>query len=276
MDDTILKLGPGLRLLGHAVTIALCLVIILPMLLVVGTAFKPAGEIYSINPWPVQPTLENFARVFDASFGVYLWNSLGTTIIRVSGQIVLAVFAAYGLTRWEFAGRNAVFALVLGALMVPHMLTMIPIYLMISKLGWFDSWTALIIPNLAFPFGVFLLRQHMLSFPKDLLEAAAIDGAGPFKVLWSIVVPNLWPALAALVIVGFVETWNEYFWPLLVTDSDHARTIQLGIRRFLESDGGESYGPLMAGVTLASLPVLALFFVLQRRVMDTFVSSGLK
>ena len=276
MDDTILKLGPGLRLLGHAVAIALCLVIILPMLLVVGTAFKPAGEIYSIIPWPVQPTLENFARVFDASFGVYLWNSLGTTLIRVSGQIVLAVFAAYGLTRWEFAGRNAVFALVLGALMVPHTLTMIPIYLMIGKLGWFDSWTALIIPNLAFPFGVFLLRQHMLSFPKDLLEAAAIDGAGPFKVLWSIVVPNLWPALAALVIVGFVETWNEYFWPLLVTDSDHARTIQLGIRRFLESDGGESYGPLMAGVTLASLPVLALFFVLQRRVMDTFVSSGLK
>ena len=276
MDDTILKLGPGLRLLGHAVAIALCLVIILPMLLVVGTAFKPAGEIYSINPWPVQPTLENFARVFDASFGVYLWNSLGTTALRVSGQIVLAVFAAYGLTRWEFAGRNAVFALVLAALMVPHTLTMIPIYLMIGKLGWFDSWTALIIPNLAFPFGVFLLRQHMLSFPKDLLEAAAIDGAGPFKALWSIVVPNLWPALAALVIVGFVETWNEYFWPLLVTDLDHARTIQLGIRRFLESDGGESYGPLMAGVTLASLPVLALFFVLQRRVMDTFVSSGLK
>ena len=276
MDDAILKLGPASRRCGHVVTIALCLAIILPMLLVVGTAFKPAGEIYSIRPWPLQPTLENFARVFDASFGVYLWNSLGTTVLRVSGQIILAVLAAYGLTRWEFSGRNVVFAAILVALMVPHTLTMIPIYLMISKLGWFDSWWALIVPNLAFPFGVFLLRQHMLSFPKDLLEAAEIDGAGPFKALWSIVVPNLWPALAALLIVGFVETWNEYFWPLLVTDSDHARTIQLGIRRFLESDGGESYGPLMAGVMLASLPVLALFFVLQRRVMDTFVSSGLK
>jgi ABC-type glycerol-3-phosphate transport system permease component len=276
MDEATLKLGPGLRWFGHVATTVLCLVIILPMLLVVGTAFKPASEIYSITPWPVQPTLSNFARVFDASFGIYLWNSLGTTVLRVAGQIVLAVFAAYGLTRWEFRGRNAVFAAVLAALMVPHTLTMIPIYLMISKLGWFDSWTALIIPNLAFPFGVFLLRQHMLSFPKDLLEAAEIDGAGPFKALWSIVVPNLWPALAALLIVGFVETWNEYFWPLLVTDSDHARTIQLGIRRFLESDGGESYGPLMAGVTLASLPVLALFFVLQRKVMDTFVTSGLK
>jgi ABC-type glycerol-3-phosphate transport system permease component len=276
MDDAILKLRPGLRWIGHVATVTLCLAIILPMLLVVGTAFKPADEIYSISPWPLHPTLENFARVFDAAFGVYLWNSLGTTVLRVSGQIVLAVLAAYGLTRWTFAGRDIVFAVILAALMVPHMLTMIPIYLMIGKLGWFDSWTALIVPNLAFPFGVFLLRQHMLSFPKDLLEAAEIDGAGPLKALWSIVVPNLWPALAALLIVGFVETWNEYFWPLLVTDSDHARTIQLGIRRFLESDGGESYGPLMAGVTLASLPVLALFFVLQRRVMDTFVSSGLK
>jgi ABC-type glycerol-3-phosphate transport system permease component len=276
MDNAILKLGPGLRWIGHVATVTLCLAIILPMLLVVGTAFKPADEIYSISPWPVHPTLQNFARVFDASFGIYLWNSLGTTVLRVSGQIVLAVLAAYGLTRWTFAGRDIVFAVVLAALMVPHMLTMIPIYLMIGKLGWFDSWTALIVPNLAFPFGVFLLRQHMLSFPKDLLEAAEIDGAGPLKALWSIVVPNLWPALAALLIVGFVETWNEYFWPLLVTDSDHARTIQLGMRRFLESDGGESYGPLMAGVTLASLPVLALFFVLQRRVMDTFVTSGLK
>src|SRR5262249_61197351 len=115
-----------------------------------------------------------------------------------------------------------------------------------------------------------------LSFPRDLFEAAAIDGAGPLKALWSIVIPNLWPAIAALIIVGFVETWNEYFWPLLVTDSDQARTIQLGIRRFLESDGGESYGPLMAGVTLASLPVLALFFVLQRRAVGTLRPSAVE
>src|SRR5580698_206100 len=114
MDEAFLKFGPGMRLLGHLVLIALSLVVILPMLLVVGTAFKPASEIYSISPWPTQPTLENFARMFDASFGLYLWNSLGTTVLRVSGQIVLAVLAAYGLTRWEFKGREVVFALVLG------------------------------------------------------------------------------------------------------------------------------------------------------------------
>lgn len=275
-ERPIIAFGPVLRIAGHAMLVLLCIVTLLPMLLVVGTAFKPPGEIYSISPWPVQPTLENFARIFHGSFGIYLWNTFATTVLRVTGQVVIAVLAAYAFARWEFWGRDALFACVLAALMVPHTLTMIPIYLMIADLGWFDTWTALVVPNLAFPFGVFLLRQHMLSFPKELLEAAAVDGAGPFKALWSIVIPNIGPAIAGLVIVAVIETWNEYFWPLLVTDSDHMRTIQLGIRRFLESEGGESFGALMAGVTLASMPVLILFFVLQRRVMQTFVDSGIK
>jgi multiple sugar transport system permease protein/sn-glycerol 3-phosphate transport system permease protein len=275
-DRPVVTFGPALRFAGHLMLVSLCVVTLVPMLLVVGTAFKPASEIYSISPWPVQPTLENFARIFQGPFGIYLWNSFGTTVLRVTGQIVIAILAAYAFARWEFRGRDLLFACVLGSLMVPHTLTMIPIYLMIAELGWFDTWTALIVPNLAFPFGVFLLRQHMLSFPKELIEAAAVDGAGPFKVLWSIILPNLSPAIAGLVIVAVIETWNEYFWPLLVTDSDRMRTVQLGIRRFLESDGGESFGPLMAGVTTASLPVLILFFILQRRVMQTFVSSGIK
>ena len=253
----------------------LCVVTLLPMLLVVGTAFKPVDEIYSISPWPVRPTLENFARIFEGPFAIYLWNSFGTTVLRIAGQIIIAILAAYAFARWEFRGRDVLFACVLGALMVPHTLTMIPIYLIIAELGWFDTWTALIVPNLAFPFGVFLLRQHILSFPKELLEAAAVDGAGPFKALRSIVIPNLGPAIAG---PGDRRRDRdlERFWPLLVTDSDRMRTIQLGIRRFLESDGGENYGPLMAGVTVASLPVLILFFILQRRVMQTFVSSGIK
>lgn len=275
-DRPIVAFGPAFRIAGHLLLGLLCIVTLLPMLLVVGTAFKPVDEIYSISPWPVRPTLENFARIFEGAFATYLWNSFGTTVLRVTGQIIIAILAAYAFARWEFWGRDVLFACVLGALMVPHTLTMIPIYLMIAELGWFDTWTALIVPNLAFPFGVFLLRQHILSFPKELLEAAAVDGAGPFKALWSIVIPNLGPAIAGLVIVAVIETWNEYFWPLLVTDSDRMRTIQLGIRRFLESDGGENYGPLMAGVTVASLPVLILFFILQRRVMQTFVSSGIK
>ncbi len=264
------------RIAGHALLLLLCALTLLPMLLVIGTALKPANELFDPLPWPVKPTFENFERIFAASFGTYLWNSIGTTVLRVGGQLTFAILAAYAFARWTFPLRGVLFAAVLAAMMIPHSLTMIPIYLMIAQLGWFDSWAALIIPNLAFPFGVFLLRQHFLGFPRDLLDAATADGAGPFTTLWKIVLPNMGPALAGLTIVAFIDCWNEYFWPLLVTDSEQSRTIQIAVRRFLDSEGADSFGPLMAGVTLASMPALALFFVLQRRVMETFVSTGLK
>ncbi|MGL5114031.1 MAG: carbohydrate ABC transporter permease [Beijerinckiaceae bacterium] len=264
------------RVVGHSLTGLLAVLMLAPMLLVVFAAFKPEPEIYSVTPWPTTPTLANFRRLFAVSFDVYLWNSIGTTFLRVSGQIVIAVLAAYAFARFSFRGRDVLFALVLGALMIPHTLTMIPIYIMVVELGWFDTWAALIIPNLAFPFGVFLLRQHMMQFPKPLLDAARADGAGHWRTLWRIVLPNMGPALAGLTIIAFIECWNEYFWPLLVTDSERMRTIQIGIRRFLDSEGVDSFGPLMAGVTLASLPALLIFFFLQRRVMDTFVSSGIR
>lgn len=272
----MVRLSPTSRFIGHLTTGTLALAVLLPMLLVSLTAFKPAPEVYSAWPWPTAPTLDNFRRLFEVSFGHYLWNSFGTTVLRVSGQVLVAILAAYAFAYFTFPARNLLFALVLGALMIPHALTMVPIYIMVVELGWFDSWAALIIPNLAFPFGVFLLRQHMMQFPKPLLDAARADGASHWTILWRIVVPNIGPAIAGLIIVAFIECWNEYFWPLLVTDSDAMRTIQIGIRRFLDSEGVDSFGPLMAGVTLASLPALLVFFVLQRRVMDTFVSSGLR
>jgi multiple sugar transport system permease protein/sn-glycerol 3-phosphate transport system permease protein len=272
----MVRLSATSRAIGHGVTGVLCALILIPMALVALTSFKPQPEVYSALPWPTEPTLDNFRRLFAVSFDVYLWNSFGTTILRVTGQVLVAILAAYAFARFEFRFRGLLFSLVLGALMIPHSLTMIPIYIMVVELGWFDSWAALIIPNLAFPFGVFLLRQHMMQFPKPLIDAARADGASHWTILWRIIVPNMGPAIAGLVIVAFIECWNEYFWPLLVTDSDHMRTIQIGIRRFLDSEGVDSFGPLMAGVTLASLPALLVFFVLQRRVMDTFVSSGIR
>lgn len=270
----MLPLPLAARVLGHAMMLALVVVMLGPMLLVLGTAFKPANEVYSILPFPLQPTLDNFRRLFEVSFDVYLVNSTIVTVLRVAGQVLIAICAAYAFARWKFPGREALFSLVLAALMVPHSLTMIPIYLMVAKLDWFDTYAALIVPNLAYPFGVFLLRQHMLALPRDLFEAATMDGAGHFRALWDIVVPNIRPAIAALVIVASIETWNEYFWPLLVTDKESMRTIQLGIRRFLDGEGADSFGPLMAGVSLASLPALLLFFVLQRQVMGAFLSGS--
>ena len=175
----------------------------------------------------------------------------------------------------SFRGRDTLFTLVIGAMMIPQVLTMLPIYIMMAQLGWFDTWWALIVPNLATPIAVFLLRQHIMSFPTELMDAAEMDGAGHWTTLWRVIVPNLGPALAALTIIIFIESWNEYFWPLLVTESPQSRTIQIGLREFLQ-EGMSDYGALMAGIIVASIPAIAVFLFFQRRVMDTFVSSGLK
>jgi ABC-type glycerol-3-phosphate transport system permease component len=265
------------RAIGHLVLVLLCISVLLPAVVAVGTAFKPENEVFDLQPWPDHPTLDNFIRLFARTqFHLYLWNSCGTTALRVGGQLLLAVLSAYAFARWAFPGRDVLFGLVLCAMMIPHTLTMIPIYIMVAELDWFDTWQGLIVPNLAMPFGVFLLRQHFKSFPRELFDAAELDGAGHWRALRQVVVPNSKPVLAALAIILFIDCWNEYFWPLLVTDSPEARTVQIGIREFIDSDFGIDYGALMAGVTLASLPALAVFFFFQRQVMDTFLASGIK
>ena len=271
----MLPLPPAARAGAHILLLTLGLAVLAPMLMVLGTAFKGAGEAFSPVPWPLDPTFANFRTVLvETPFLTYLGNSVATTFLRVAGQLLFALLAAYAFARWRFAGRDFLFALVLGAMMIPHQLTVIPIYRLIADLGWFDSWAGLVVPNLAAPFGAFLLRQHLLSFPPSLYEAAELDGAGPLRALWHVVVPALRPALAALAIFLFIECWNEYFWPLLVAPSPEARTLQVGMRAFLEEEYA-NYGALMAGVTLAGLPALVFFLALQRQVMQTFTSSGL-
>lgn len=271
----MLRLSLTNRAIGHALTVLLCMLILTPLVLSVLIGFKPQEEIYAPVPWPVRATLENYAAIFSGPFPVYFWNSAGTTLLRVAGQTLLAIPAAYAFARWTFRGRDTLFGLVLASLMVSHILTMLPIYVLLADLGWLDTWAAIIVPNLAFPFGVFLLRQHMLAFPRALIHAAIVDGASNWRILWKIVVPNLLPAIAGLAIVAFIESWNEYFWPLLVTSSDDMATLQIGLRRAADAENVR-YGPLMAGVTVVSLPALFAFFMLQRLVMNSFIGAGVK
>lgn len=273
----MLTLSRPMAALAHVVLAVLALSILTPLFLVLSASFKPPSEIYGGYPWPVAPTFDNYTRVFDkVPFGLYLWNSFATTVLRVGGQLIVAFFAAYAFARYRFPGSAVLFGLTLAAMMIPHQLVFLPLYLLISDLGWFDTWTALIVPNLAAPLAVFLLRQHIMSFPRELFDAAAIDGAGDLQTMWTVVLPNLRPVLTALAIVLFVECWNEYFWPLLVTESPQAMTAQIGIRRFMDAERGDDIGPLMAGVVLVSLPVLVAFALFQRRIMQTFLSTGIK
>jgi ABC-type glycerol-3-phosphate transport system permease component len=272
-----LILTPPWRAVGNILLLLASFSIVVPLLLVIATSLKPSSEIHGGLPWPQSPTGGNYVAVFDKiPLGLYFWNSIGTTTLRVGGQLVIALLAAYAFARFAFRGRELIFALTLGAMMLPHSLTFLPTYLMISWLGWFDTWWGLIVPNLAAPVGVFLLRQHMLAFPRDLLDAASIDGAGPWRALWLVILPNIQPALAAVAILLFIDCWNEYFWPLVITESERAMTVQIGIRRFLDAERGDELGPLMAGVVLVSLPAMAVFLWFQRRILETFVSAGLK
>jgi len=272
-----MELSRSWRAVGHLVLLILCISVAAPIAVVLATAFKPPNEVFQATLIPAAPTLGNFATLFSkAEFGAYIWNSTDTTALRVGGQLLFATLAAYAFARFRFAGRDLIFAVVLGAMMIPQVLTMIPIYILIARIGWFDTWWALVVPNLAMPFAVFLLRQHMLTFPRDLLDAAEMDGAGPWRQLWLVVLPNLTPALSALTIILFIDCWNEYFWPLLVTETANSRTLQIGLREFLEEEGYSDYGALMAGVTLASIPAVAIFLFFQRQVMNTFVASGIR
>jgi multiple sugar transport system permease protein/sn-glycerol 3-phosphate transport system permease protein len=264
-------------ILGHLLLAVAALSVLAPLLLVLLTSLKPPTEIYSTSLLPQNPTLENYRDVFDEmAFGRYLWNSVATTVLRVAGQIAVAILAAYAFARFRFPFRGTLFALVIVAMMIPQQLISLPIYFLVNGLGWFDSWTGLIVPNLAMPLAVFLLRQHMLSFPPEIFDAAAMDGAGELRILRSILLPNLKPVLAALLVMLFVDCWNEYFWPLVISETDATTTVQIGIRRFLDTDQGDRLGPLMAGVTLASLPALAVFLIFQRWIIQTFVSTGVK
>ncbi len=262
---------------GHVICLMVSLAVLVPLLLVVGTSLKPDNEIFSANPLPMQPTLASYVSVLTQSdYPRFFWNSVATTALRVAGQLLLCVLAAYAFARFTFRGRETLFLLMLGAMMIPPQLTVIPNYILMANLGWFDTYQGLIIPNLAMPFGVFLLRQHLLAFPRELYDAAEIDGAEHWQALWLVVIPNLRPALAALTIVLFIDCWNEYFWPLIVTETPASQTLQIGLRRLMQEEFGTSYNTLMAAVTLASLPALAVFFALQRQVLESFAASGIK
>jgi ABC-type glycerol-3-phosphate transport system permease component len=273
-EAAALAVPRGWRIAFHAMLSLLALAVILPLAIVLGAAFKPASEMFSAQPWPDTPTLANFRAILtETEFALYAWNSLATTVLRVLGQLFIALCAAYAFARFEFRGRDLLFVFVLGAMLIPHQLTVVPTYILIAWLGWFDTWTALIVPNLATPFGALLIRQHLLSIPKPMFEAAALDGAGHFRILWDIALPMLLPVMSALAIVLFLECWNEYFWPLLVAPDPASRTLQVGLRSLLDEDYA-NYGALMAGVTLASLPALCLFALLHRRIMQAMAHSG--
>ncbi|WP_339948372.1 carbohydrate ABC transporter permease [uncultured Albimonas sp.] len=262
--------------IGHALMIALSLVCVFPVYWMLVTSLRPPGDIYSTALWPDAASIENYAYAIRAiPMGRMLLNTFAVSAAVTAIQLATGILAGYAFARWKFPGSGLLMAAVALTWLVPLQVVMIPNYLLVAQLGMIDTLGSLILPHVASAFAILLLAQAMRSFPREVIEAARMDGAGHAHILWQVVLPNLRGTLAALSILIFISTWNEYFWPLLLTRTPENSVVQIGLQMFITAEGTQ-WGPLMAASTMASLPILLIYLVLQRQVISSFMKSGLR
>ncbi|WP_309106305.1 carbohydrate ABC transporter permease [Arthrobacter sp.] len=254
-------------------------VILLPIAIIAFTAFKPAAEVNAFPPTliPGQWTLDNFARIFqELPFARLIANSF----IFAGGVTLFALLfdslAAYALARIDFTGKKILLIAIIASLMIPFQATLVPVYQLASELGWVNTFAALIVPRAADAFGIFFLRQFFLSLPRDLDNAARIDGASEWRVYWNIVLPNAMPAVLTLGVFVFVNNWNDLLWPLIFTTDREMGTLTSGLTLLTGPGGIVPYGVMMAGALVAILPLAAIFMFVQRRFIESVATTGLK
>ncbi|WP_438354228.1 carbohydrate ABC transporter permease [Microbacterium sp. CJ88] len=271
------------RLSGRAVsyvvlTIGL-LVWLVPFAWMALGSFKTQGEIVQKPPtWlPQDPTTQNFEQWFGPlNFGNFFVNSLIVAVVTVLGNLIFCSMVGYALAKMDFPGKKILFAVVMITLMVPGVVTFVPLFVMVSKLGLVNSYAALILPFLTAPIGVFLMRQFMLGIPEPLIEAARIDGAGEFRIFARIVMPLCGPPLATLAILTFLSSWNNFLWPLVAAQSESMYTLPVALSLYSTGQNATNYGLLLAGSVLVIAPILLLFVFLQRYFIQGIATAGLK
>lgn len=267
------------RTVGRYLLLVLCAVIVVfPIWTALAIAVQPGERIVDF-PSLLIPTsfhVENFTRAFDqGNLGRYLLNSALVTAVIVAGQVVTSILAAYAFAFVRFPFKRIVFVTFLATLMVPAESTIVANYETMVHFGWLDSYQALIVPFLATAFGTFLLRQAFLGIPHELREAAALDGYGHLGFLRHVAVPLVKPAIAALTVFSFLLAWNQYLWPLLVTNDDRYRTVQIGLKT-LAGSRLEEFNITLAGTILAALPIFVLLVLFQRQLVRGLTSGAVK
>jgi multiple sugar transport system permease protein len=269
-------LTPGVLAL-HAALIAGSLVMLLPFVWMLSTSLKTPPETFTYPPVWLPRTIawDNYARTVTAMpFGRFYLNSLIVTVSVSVLQILTSSLAAFAFARLRFRGRDALFLLYLATLMVPFQVTMIPNFIVVRALGWYDTYQAMILPPAFSAFSTFLLRQYFRGIPMDMDEAARIDGANSFRIWWSVVLPLSGPVLAALAIFVSLNTWNDFLWPLIVTNSDRIRTLPVGLSAF-QGQFKTDWNLLMAGSVIAMLPLLVVYVIAQRWFIRGIALSGI-
>lgn len=258
------------------------LIVSFPFLWMLSTSLKGMKEIYAFPPILIPNPVywENFQSAWNAAnFPRYFINSIFVSTTVTLGQLLTSALAAFAFARMEFKGKNGLFLLVLGTMMIPSEILLIPNYVILNWLGWINKYQALIVPFLAGALGIFILRQHFMTIPKDLEDAACIDGCGRLRFLFKIVIPNSKPALAAVAVFTFINNWNSYIWPLIVTRDDHLRTVQVGLAAFKDAQmggGNTNWALLMAASTITLIPILIIYSFAQKWFTEGFTTSGIR
>lgn len=264
------------RMIWMLVTLVLALMAIFPLLYMLSISFKGATEVFQPNLLPNSPTLGNFVYVLTE---VPFWRYLLNTFIVASVVTIVALFfhtmAGYALARLSFPGRETIFLAMFSTFLVSLPVIIVPLFILVRSMGMLNNFAGLIVPAIFNAFGIFLLRQYYLSLPRELEEAAIVDGASYWRIYWSVVLPLSRPIIAALAILFFLANWNGFLWPLTVASDKNLWLVQVGIANF-KSQYAASWNYTMAASTIVALPMLLLFVVFQRQIMDSIKTSGLK
>ncbi|MBE9231242.1 carbohydrate ABC transporter permease [Cuspidothrix issatschenkoi LEGE 03284] len=263
----------------YGILAVIAFIMLFPLLWLISTALKsPTENIWQSPPQllPSQPTLENFSKVWQSlPFGVYLYNSVIVSALTVGLNLLFCSLAAYPLARLSFVGRNAIFIAIVATIMIPFQIVMIPLYILTVQLGLRNSYLGVIFPSLASAFGIFLLRQALLSVPKEIEEAARLDGSSELGLWWHIMLPAIRPALITLAIFVFIGAWSDFLWPLIVIQDESLYTLPLGVAK-LAGTFSLDWRLVAAGSVISITPVLLLFLFLQKYIVPTDTGSGVK
>lgn len=258
------------------------LVMLFPIYWMIVSSLKTSTELLLPVPtlWPKEFQWANYPNVLNrAPFTRYLFNTLVTTFFIMAGEIIIGVLAAYGFSKGNFKGKNFLFMLVLGALMIPIQVTFVPIYVMVSRLGWVNSFPGLIAPNLVSAYFIFMLRQAFMSVDDSYLDAGRVDGLNRTGLIVHVLVPMCAPMMITVSILSFINGWNSYFWPKMVATKDEFRLIAVGVTRLRQTFAGmytANYNEIMAGAVMAIIPIVILFLVLQKYIMTGMSKAAMK
>lgn len=269
-------------ILKHIFLILTSLIMIYPLIWMLAASFKPDNQIFgSLALWPTSFDWGNYWDGWNAlsvGFGRFFWNSTLVTVLSVIGNVISCSFAAYAFARLEFAGKTIWFALMMMTLMIPYHVVLIPQYLLFLNMGWVNTYLPLVVPQFLAgdAFFIFLMIQFFRQLPRELDEAAMIDGCSPFKIYWAIIMPLSLPAMATAAIFSFIWTWQDFLGPLVYLNKIEDYTVPLALRMFLSQDGASQYGPMFAMSILSILPIFLFFIIFQRLIIRGIAMSGLK